>query len=143
MEDTKITPHNVKLASRFKRWLASMINALLVYIMGFAFIYIFSLSGLNPSIGMLLGFITYFSLQFWLMKKYGQTLGKKLLNLQVVNWGDYQEMAFSRYVLREFTDIIFGIFSIPIIISAIMVFLNKERRSLADSIFSTLVISKN
>lgn len=71
-----------------------------------------------------------------------QTLAKKWLNLQVIDYRTNQPLTLGRYVLREFIEQLFALTGILTLVSAIVAFANKERRSLVDIVMSTIVVKK-
>lgn len=125
-------PSKPTQASRFKRWLASMINGLVLWVMvglGFA---------LGDFAGVL-GTIVYVGFQLYFMKTYRQTLGKYWLNIRVLDYATYQPVSFGKYVVREILDFILQLTGLSLI-SVIIVFVSSERRSLTDAIMSTIVV---
>lgn len=119
-------------ASRFKRWLASMINGLVLWVMvglGFA---------LGDFAGVV-GTMVYIGFQLYFMKTYRQTLGKYWLNIRVLDYSTNQPVSFGKYVVREILDLILQLTGLNLI-SVIVVFVSRERRSLTDAIMSTIVV---
>ena len=119
-------------ASRFKRWLASIINGLVLWVMvglGFA---------LGDFAGVV-GTIVYAGFQLYFMKTYRQTLGKYWLNIRVLDYSTNQPVSFGKYVVREILDLILQLTGLNLI-SVIVVFVSRERRSLTDAIMSTIVV---
>ena len=107
---------------------------------GFMFmgIMIFNLLG-TIDIGHIIGLVLYVILQLYVMKTYGQTLGKRWLNIRVLDYMTNRPLSFGRYVIREFLD--FGLnASGLVIINAIVAFVNQQRRSFTDIIMSTIVV---
>lgn len=125
-------PSQPAQASRFKRWLASIINGLVFWVMvglGFA---------LGDFAGVL-GTMVYIGFQLYFMKTYRQTLGKYCLNIRVLDYATYQPVSFGKYVVREILDLILQLTGLNLI-SVIVVFVSRERRSLTDAIMSTIVV---
>lgn len=129
-------------ANRGMRFVASLINALVFW--GF-----FAISGLlsggnKETIGIWIGIAIClsFAIQIFYMYKYKQTLGKKWCGLIVVDYATSHSLGFGRYILREIVELIGGQFGLGLI-NAICAFINKERRTLTDMIFSTIVIKIN
>lgn len=121
------------LASRFKRGLASLINAVLLWIVpviGFVF---------GDFTG-LLSILLYLGLQIYFMKTYGQTIAKRWLGLRVLDYQSQQPLTFSKYVGREAIDFLFAWTSFLLIISGIVALVRDDRRSLTDLIIGTQVI---
>ena len=82
-------PSQPAQASRFKRWLASMINGLVLWVMvalGFA---------LGDFAGVV-GTIVYAGFQLYFMKTYGQTMAKRWLGLRVFNYHTHQPVEFGK-----------------------------------------------
>ena len=125
-------PSQPAQASRFKRWLASMINGFVLWVMvglGFA---------LGDFAGVV-GTIVYIGFQLYFMKTYRQTLGKYWLNIRVLDYSTNQPVSFGKYVVREILDLILQLTGLNLI-SVIVVFVSCERRSLTDAIMSTIVV---
>ena len=125
-------PSQPAQASRFKRWLASIINGLVFWVMvglGFA---------LGDFAGVV-GTIVYIGFQLYFMKTYRQTLGKYWLNIRVLDYSTNQPVSFGKYVVREILDLILQLTGLNLI-SVIVVFVSCERRSLTDAIMSTIVV---
>lgn len=128
----------IQFASRFKRWCVALIDNLMCYGFMFMGIMIFNLLGITD-IGHIIGLVLYVILQLYVMKTYGQTLGKRWLNIRVLDYMTNRPLSFGRYVIREFLD--FGLnTSGLVIINAIVAFVNQERRSFTDIIMSTIVV---
>ncbi|WP_118775854.1 RDD family protein [Haemophilus haemolyticus] len=119
-------------ASRFKRWLASMIN-------GFVFWVIVGLGFALGDFAGVVGTIVYAGFQLYFMKTYRQTLGKYWLNIRVLDYSTNQPVSFGKYVVREILDLILQLTGLNLI-SVIVVFVSRERRSLTDAIMSTIVV---
>lgn len=121
------------LASRFKRGLASLINAVLLWIVpviGFVF---------GDFTG-LLSILFYLGLQIYFMKTYGQTIAKRWLGLRVLDYQNQQPLTFGKYIGREAIDFLFSWTSFLLIISGIVALVRDDRRSLTDLIIGTQVI---
>lgn len=127
---------DIVYASRFKRWLASLINVLLFYVA-----ILFGSIVLNEIAGLIFIFL-YIGYQLFLMYNAKQTLAKKWLNLQVIDYRTNHPLTFGRYVLREFIEQLFALTGILTSVSAIVAFANEERRSLVDIVMSTIVVKK-
>ena len=120
-------------ARRFKRWLASMINGLVLWVMvalGFA---------LGDFAGVV-GTIVYAGFQLYFMKTYGQTMAKRLLGLRVFNYHTNQPVEFGKYIGREIIDILLAWTSFLLIISGIVALVRDDRRSLTDLVAGTIVL---
>ena len=126
-------PSQPAQASRFKRWLASMINGLVLWVMvglGFA---------LGDFAGVV-GTIVYVGFQLYFMKTYGQTMAKRLLGLRVFNYHTNQPVEFGKYIGREIIDILLAWTSFLLIISGIVALVRDDRRSLTDLVAGTVVL---
>ena len=126
-------PSQPAQASRFKRWLASMINGLVLWVMvglGFA---------LGDFAGVL-GTIVYVGFQLYFMKTYGQTIAKRWLGLRVFNYHTNQPVEFGKYIGREIIDILLAWTSFLLIISGIVALVRDDRRSLTDLVAGTIVL---
>lgn len=126
-------PSQPAQASRFKRWLASMINGLVLWVMvglGFA---------LGDFAGVL-GTIVYVGFQLYFMKTYGQTMAKRWLGLRVFNYHTNQPVEFGKYIGREIIDILLAWTSFLLIISGIVALVRDDRRSLTDLVAGTIVL---
>lgn len=120
-------------ASRFKRWLASIINGLVFWVMvglGFA---------LGDFAGVL-GTMVYIGFQLYFMKTYGQTMAKRWLGLRVFNYHTNQPVEFGKYIGREIIDILLAWTSFLLIISGIVALVRDDRRSLTDLVAGTIVL---
>ena len=126
-------PSQPAQASRFKRWLASMINGLVLWVMvglGFA---------LGDFAGVV-GTIVYIGFQLYFMKTYGQTMAKRWLGLRVFNYHTNQPVEFGKYIGREIIDILLAWTSFLLIISGIVALVRDDRRSLTDLVAGTVVL---
>ncbi len=126
-------PSQPTQASRFKRWLASMINGLVLWVMvglGFA---------LGDFAGVV-GTMVYIGFQLYFMKTYGQTMAKRWLGLRVFNYHTNQPVEFGKYIGREIIDILLAWTSFLLIISGIVALVRDDRRSLTDLVASTIVL---
>ena len=126
-------PSQPAQASRFKRWLASMINGLVLWVMvalGFA---------LGDFAGVV-GTIVYAGFQLYFMKTYGQTMAKRWLGLRVFNYHTNQSVEFGKYIGREIIDILLAWTSFLLIISGIVALVRDDRRSLTDLVAGTIVL---
>ena len=120
-------------ASRFKRWLASIINGLVLWVMvglGFA---------LGDFAGVL-GTMVYIGFQLYFMNTYGQTMAKRWLGLRVFNYHTNQPVEFGKYIGREIIDILLAWTSFLLIISGIVALVRDDRRSLTDLLAGTIVL---
>ncbi|OOF83900.1 hypothetical protein BKG92_01855 [Rodentibacter ratti] len=121
------------LASRFKRWLASLINNVVswaILAIGFMF---------GDFIG-LLSILLSLGLQIYFIKTYGQTIAKHWLGLRVLDYQSQQPLTFGKYIGREAIDFLFAWTSFLLIISGIVALVRDDRRSLTDLIIGTQVI---
>ena len=126
-------PSQPAQASRFKRWLASMINGLVLWVMvalGFA---------LGDFAGVV-GMIVYAGFQLYFMKTYSQTMAKRWLGLRVFNYHTNQPAEFGKYIGREIIDILLAWTSFLLIISGIVALVRDDRRSLTDLVAGTIVL---
>ncbi len=126
-------PSQPTQASRFKRWLASIINGLVLSLMvgiGFA---------LGDFAGVL-GTMVYIGFQLYFMKTYGQTMAKRWLGLRVFNYHTNQPVEFGKYIGREIIDILLAWTSFLLIISGIVALVRDDRRSLTDLLAGTIVL---
>lgn len=126
-------PSQPTQASRFKRWLASIINGLVLSLMvgiGFA---------LGDFAGVL-GTMVYIGFQLYFMKTYGQTMAKRWLGLRVFNYHTNQPVEFGKYIGREIIDILLAWTSFLLIISGIVALVRDDRRSLTDLVAGTIVL---
>ena len=126
-------PSQPAQASSFKRWLASMINGLVLWVMvalGFA---------LGDFAGVV-GMIVYAGFQLYFTKTYGQTMAKRWLGLRVFNYHTNQPAEFGKYIGREIIDILLAWTSFLLIISGIVALVRDDRRSLTDLLAGTIVL---
>ncbi|BFU59752.1 MULTISPECIES: RDD family protein [Rodentibacter] len=122
-------------ASRFKRWLASIINGIVLWVM--------------VAIGLLFGDFTgvfftilYVGLQLYFMKTYGQTMAKRWLSLRVLDNNTQRPIEFGKYIGREMIDLLLAWTSFLLIISGIVALIRDDRRSLTDLIIGSQVIQE-
>ncbi|HHF1624287.1 TPA: RDD family protein [Haemophilus influenzae] len=126
-------PSQPTQASRFKRWLASIINGLVLSLMvGISF-------ALGDFAGVL-GTMVYIGFQLYFMKTYGQTMAKRWLGLRVFNYHTNQPVEFGKYIGREIIDILLAWTSFLLIISGIVALVRDDRRSLTDLLAGTIVL---
>lgn len=126
-------PSQPTQASRFKRWLASIINGLVLSLMvGISF-------ALGDFAGVL-GTMVYIGFQLYFMKTYGQTMAKRWLGLRVFNYHTNQPVEFGKYIGREIIDILLAWTSFLLIISGIFALVRDDRRSLTDLVAGTIVL---
>lgn len=136
---------NVTLAKRMYRFGAAFFNSLLLYIAVFLALSVSNALRLDGDlIGLIMPIaaILVISIQIRYIYRYQQTIAKRLLNIQVVSWKTKEPLSIYRYILREVVAFIGYQLSILFIIDVIMVFTTKEKRTLTDMIFSTVVIEK-
>lgn len=134
-QETMLQFDELVLASRFMRFLASVIDNVILWVFGFIG------SMLLFNLGALLGIIAFVALQLYYMKTYGQTLAKRWLGLRVVDYLSGTPVSYYKYIVREVIDTVFSYLGV-IFISAIVAFVTRERRSLTDLIVDTIVISE-
>lgn len=148
-------PYGVTLASPKKRFLAALIDILFVY--GFGILVLLFLifignfllpDGENTNI-ILLGIFLFclllpFVINLFLLEKYGQTLGKKFLNIQLVDRDggliSIDRVLFLRQILPALLYHIPLLGIVFFIFDSILVF-SKERQCFHDRIANTLVIN--
>ncbi|HHF5576599.1 TPA: RDD family protein [Haemophilus influenzae] len=124
-------------ASRFKRWLASMINVLVLVLV------LWVMAGLGFALGDfagVVGMIVYAGFQLYFMKTYGQTMAKRWLGLRVFNYHTNHPVEFGKYIGREIIDILLAWTSFLLIISGIVALVRDDRRSLTDLVAGTIVL---
>lgn len=120
-------------ASRFKRWIASVINGVILWILMFIGFALGDFTGL-------LCMLVYLALQIYFMKTYGQTIAKRWLGLRVYDFGTQQPITFGKYIGREIVDLLLAWTSFLLIISGIVALVRDDRRSLTDLIIGTVVL---
>lgn len=123
------------LASRFKRWLASIINGLILWFILFIGFLFGDFTGL-------LSILLCAGLQLYFMKTYGQTVAKYWLGLRVVDYQTRRSLDFGKYIGREMIDFLFAWTSLLLIISGIVALVRDDRRSLTDLIIGTQVVQE-
>lgn len=122
------------LANPFMRWLAGVINSQLLVVM------FFIASSLSFGVISSLSIILYIGLQIYFMKTYRQTMAKRWLGLRVLDNKTLQPIDFTKYIYRELIDLLFIWTRILIIISAIVLMVRRDHRSLADLIIGSVVV---
>ncbi|WP_439258373.1 RDD family protein [Lonepinella sp. BR2271] len=128
-------------AGRGWRWLASIINFLIFIAFLLVGGFIAGFVGDDITVIPLLAIVVYSGLQIWAMKTYQQTLGKKWLGLKVVSYTTFEPISLGRYIAREVVEGIGGQLVALGLFDAICAFIRKDRRSVTDLMFSTIVIS--
>lgn len=129
-------------ANRGMRFMASLINALVFWV--FLVILVLFSGGNKETIGIWIAvaICVSFAIQIFCMYKYKQTVGKKWCSLMVVDYTTSRSLGIGRYILREVVELIGGQLGLGLI-NAICAFINKERRTVTDIMFSTIVIKVN
>lgn len=148
-------PSHIVVATPSKRILAILINIIIlnawVFLIALVNGSIISvLTHLNEVIAdemlialILLGVVSFFGMQMYLMFTRRQTLGKWLIKIQVIDCRSHLPMSFMRYLGRECVEMLFYIFLFPfVVISLIMLFVDRDRRTLSDLFFSSYVVEK-
>tara|TARA_Y100000588_G_scaffold341963_1_gene386437 strand:- start:372 stop:971 length:600 start_codon:yes stop_codon:yes gene_type:complete len=154
ISDEDIIPDNYTqqfiLASRMKRLFARLLDAALgivsALIPGFVLTFL-SEGSFEPEpffLGAVVGIISFFIYQWYLLKTTAQTMGKKYLKIKIVKQDGEQAGFFVNVVLREWVMALIGI--IPAIggiiqIVDILFIFRDDRKCIHDLIAGTVVIS--
>lgn len=137
------------LASRSKRLLARIIDGILgvvAIVIPATVIVIISGTG-EGLIGAIIGGISFAIYQYYLLATISQTLGKKFMNIMIINKNGNPGGFLTNVVLREWILGLIGLFPVVgiiiIIIDKLFIF-REDRRCIHDMIANTKVIlSKN
>jgi uncharacterized RDD family membrane protein YckC len=143
------------LASLSDRFAAFLVDALILAVPIFTIVSI--VFGFNKIIEMakehtllyslvmlLVGQIFYFSINGWLLYKYGQTFGKKFLEIKIVELNNNLPELYRSYGLRYFVPALFPL--LPFLggllsMADILFIFRKDRRCIHDHLAGTKVIS--
>lgn len=128
-----VTIYQYEPASRFKRWLASVINN----IIGVVILLIGSLLG---DLGYILAIFLCVGLQLYFIKTYGQTIAKRWLGLRVFDYNTNQPIEFGKYIGRELIDFLFAWTNFLLLVSGIVALVRDDRRSLTDLLIGSVVL---
>lgn len=137
---TKIQPDDFaqgitlgKLASAGNRYLAQIVDQ----IIAFSLIFIFSLIGLSDGVGLLLMIGTYIGyILFNDAMPNGQSFGKKLFSIKVVNKKSGRDCSISESFMRNIPTVI----PFLALIDAVMI-LGVKKQRMGDKIANTIVIT--
>ncbi len=137
------------LASRGSRLAASLIDGLAVVVILLpalaALVFVGDNDGLSPMGGLfaalsviaLLGFAGY---QLFMLVREGQTLGKKAMNIRIVNYSDGQIPSAGRLLgMRYFVNSLLGQIPLYSILDVLLIF-GDERRCIHDHLAGTKVV---
>lgn len=140
-------------ASPWRRLGAVLVNQLLAMVFAFAGLIVFTLLDGRPmsADGMLFGtlgifgllFALYFWLQIRLMRRHGQTVGKRVMKIRAVDAATGARLSAGRYFWRRecLTYVLNNLTGLPVLIDAVLVFLpSNRRRSLEDIIAGSVVV---
>ena len=149
-----------QLAGRFRRLVAAGIDFVLTAIVAFALMWPLGLFETEQAyervqfvsrlFALMLG--TYVLLHGWLLRRHGQTLGKRLLRIRVVHNGDSRRMTLGALVVRVFWVLVLtallalflppmvtlAILGIVLVVDALFIF-SRQRRCLHDYLVGSQV----
>jgi uncharacterized RDD family membrane protein YckC len=124
------------LASTGKRYLAQIVDQFVALGLGFVAAYVFNAAGMKD-IGIALFWLTYIGyILFNDGMKNGQSLGKKLLSIKVINKESAESCSYAESFMRNITTVI----PFLAMIDAVMIFGMKKQR-MGDKIANTLVVN--
>jgi len=145
---------NLDLASRWKRLAASLIDAVLIVPFLFPILYTLgALESIDSRIvplnlqiqSSLLAGLLFFLLNAYLLSKHGQTIGKKILNIGIVNLSGKIPPLFplftKRYIAMTLLTYIPLFGNLISLIDCLLIF-RKDKRCLHDFIAGTTVVNK-
>lgn len=135
----------IEMATFTRRYIAITIDGLLGQLISLVLsgTYVMSMMGkannstilFNSVILMGLGLLIYFTLTEWL---WGQTLGKKIVGIRVVNKHDLGKISFMQALYRNLLRLVDGI--LGYLVGGLIAYYSPEWQRLGDSIGKTLVI---
>ena len=124
------------LASTGKRYLAQIVDQFVAIGLGFVAAYVFNAAGMKE-IGIALFWLVYVGyILFNDGMKNGQSLGKKLLSIKVINKESAKSCNYAESFMRNITTVI----PFLAMIDALMIFGVKKQR-MGDKIANTLVVN--
>lgn len=132
----------IELASLGSRLAAKLIDAVLIVLAGATSILGISLdeNGYSGLVVMGVAFLALLIAQIYLLTKEGQTVGKKLLQIQIVNYEDNTNGGFVPNVLmRSFVNYLLGMLPLYSLIDILFIF-SSDRRCIHDRLAGTKVI---
>jgi uncharacterized RDD family membrane protein YckC len=154
-EKSGIELNITNLASLSDRLAAALIDILIVGVPIFSLVMIFF--GFNrileiakenilvyTLIMLIVGQIFYLAINGWLLYKYGQTVGKKFLEVKIVDLNNNLPELYRSYGLRYFVPALFPLFPFLgglLSLADILFIFRKDRRCIHDHIASTKVIT--
>lgn len=142
----------VELATRWQRFAAAFFDGVTSGVLAVAIGYFAGVVELStehpPSLreqlaSAVIGFVVFIAMNWYLMLRYGQTIGKRVIGIQVVDMGDevptLKTQVFLRYLPSHALNPIPYIGNVYIIADALLVF-GKSRRCIHDYLAGTKVI---
>jgi uncharacterized RDD family membrane protein YckC len=143
-----------ELATRFSRWGAAFIDALLVRVFSMTFSFVRDLPAINLQsypvrtlIWAAIHLFVYLALHGYLLAKNGQTLGKRLFSIRIVNYDDHRRTPVARLFGQRVLPV-HALVSIPtvgpllIAVDSLFIF-RADHRCLHDEIAGTIVVKGN
>ncbi|TCP93461.1 putative RDD family membrane protein YckC [Cricetibacter osteomyelitidis] len=146
---TGTAPYYPIAAQPWRRIVANLINIginFVVYIIMYVAAVVGSMVSISisvsvPQLLMILIMFAYWGIQLYYMEKYRQTIGKRIMGIRVIKWTG-EDISFGVYFARELVEgigySILGI--ILLLVNLVMLFVQKEKRTLTDSVFGTMVV---
>lgn len=126
-----------KLANAGRRYVAQMVDQIIAICMAILGAYIWGIIGIKGEFGIVIILLIYASyILFNDAMPNGQSVGKKLLSIKVVNKNSGEDCSASESFIRNITTVI------PILsfIDAVMI-LGRKRQRMGDKMANTLVIN--
>lgn len=127
---------DMEYASLMARVLGTLIDGIIVLIFYLLTIYTLNLFDLNNAFSIITTVLLYYIVYFtWPIAKYKQTIGYKLMRIQVVR-PDGSHLNMTRAFLRYVTKTLLGI-------ASFITYGGKRRQSIHDLLVDSIVIEKN
>jgi len=144
-----------ELASRGKRLTAAIVDSLIALVVSIPLMMYFGvweaiMNGSEPQVKHMLiigavGIVAFLTIHGYFLKKYGQTLGKKLLNIYIVDLNDqvpnFPKLIALRYLPLWFVSYIPVVGSFLPTVDVLFIF-RKDRRCVHDLLAGTKVVTK-
>lgn len=137
--ENAVAQMQVKYAGFWIRWVASFIDGLVLLIPNIILSIVFT-ALLMPTLGTIFSYIILWAYYISMTKKYGATLGKKALGLQVAS-DNSDNLTLSQVIFRETIGKIISM--IILFIGYMMAGSTKRKQALHDKIAGTIVVYRD
>lgn len=133
---------NIIIAKKRERIVASLFDIMLYFLIFMLFIYLWGEPNDERNGHEVTGFPAFFlfliGIMLWPISEsmFGQTIGKRLVGIRVLNGENYKHLSFGQAFLR----FIFGYIDILFFIGLIVASTNKDNKRIGDYVARTVVI---